>query len=313
LQFIGCKDIEDANLESFEALVHRVSFEFVKTCKSYRINGRYPKSTEELICDICYESMDSDLPFTPGSTIEVEDIQLDKQNFRCIEVQFKSCLGYRQISAERLRGFVRTPKALADAFLALFCLGGKPLILPPGARNDDVKCGVKRKQEEEGPNCMVNCVRLLPDSAMSPSAKGRFNKKIKTCGVQMISGAALQRLFDECIRSTSIGSRITKNIKKRAMEDTGVVMFAVCVIEGSSVKHCILIDSTEARTRTRDRENGVMIDPEKEFGVYPRNYDTWHKLEIQEITELYEVRKVALNEASRVKLSTDMPEYNWSS
>lgn len=97
------------------------------------------------------------------------------------------------------------------------------------------------------------------------------------------------------------------------MEDTGVVMFAVCVIEGSSVKHCILIDSTEARTRTRDRENGVMIDPEKEFGVYPRNYDTWHKLEIQEITELYEVRKVALNEASRVKLSTDMPEYNWSS
>jgi hypothetical protein len=95
------------------------------------------------------------------------------------------------------------------------------------------------------------------------------------------------------------------------MEDTGVVMLAVCAIQGSSVKHCILIDSTEARTRTRDRENGVMIDPEKEFGVYPRNYETWHKLKIQEITQLFEVRKVALSEASRVKLSKDMPDYKW--
>jgi hypothetical protein len=34
---------------------------------------------------------------------------------------------------------------------------------------------------------------------MSPSAKGRFNKKIKTCDVQMIRGVALQRLFNECI------------------------------------------------------------------------------------------------------------------
>jgi hypothetical protein len=283
LQFIGCKDIGAAILESFEALVHRASFEFVKI-----INGRYPNTVEEIVYGIFSESTDSEQPSTRSSTIEVEHIQLNKQNPMRLEVKYKDC---EKKDSRNLRG--------------------KPHLLPPGARDDDVKCGAKRKREEMGPNCMVKCIGYLPSSVMSPSAKGRFNQEVKTHDHQMITVSTCRRVFEKCIKSACIGSKITKNVKEMAMKEMDVVMLASCAIEGSYVKHCILIDSTEARTGTRHRGNGVMIDPEKEFGVYPRNDESWRELKIQEITELYEVRKTALSDKSRTVLRKKMPLYNW--
>lgn len=314
LQFFGCSDMNSANIPSFKRLLHLACKEFVSAFERARVNGATLRSANDLISSICSESFDSLRPATRTGEIEVEFIRLNPYNPRGLQVKYKGCENYYQISLCTLKNFILTDGAVVDALLALFQRGiGDPYYLPPGARegNSD-HLGSKRKRDDVGygdANCMVTSFCYAPESVLSPAAKRRCIQRIQTLDHQMIGARALREICEECVRSTHIGKVITEDVQRRAMEDMDVVMLAVARIRDSSVTHCVLIDSTKDRI-TRARNNGVIIDPQK-GGAHPRCLETLEELEIVEFTELYVLHKKALSEATRVALSKLMPEYGW--
>lgn len=259
--------------------LYRLVNEFVKFVNA----GDTPSSASEFLLSLFEVEGSSETSRALPLSGEAHSVRLQSNE---LQVNFQNQGEFFPTDARTLQLFLSKEGTVNIILELLYNHEGYFVTIPAGHRDDEYE-----QENDGGFGCFKNALLLAPDWVLSPKGKKRAEKCF---GDHEHTNQGIRRIFDNCIKSVSVKSVLTKNAHGYAMKKNESMIGVFH--SGGGGKHCVFIDG-----HANDGD-GTISDPVEGYGnKEPRTGKTLRKMGISKITEVHILNRKHLSKETRKK------------